>query len=183
MEKYSRILCLDGQSEISTIVGNIPIRNISPGMKVLSYDIANHKIVTDTVTAVAKSTHSRCATVNFDGTSSLRMTLDHPLYVIRKGWCAVNTDGYGGMYGVQVESLEERDACLLFINDELTSTAVSRITVSDCSGVFYCLMTCNYHNFLANGVVAHDVNLMRFSPEFLKEEGIEFQADLNLCSM
>lgn len=180
MEKYSRILCLDGHSKISTLVGNIPIKDIRPGMKVLSYDITNNKIVTDTVTAVAKSTHSRCATVNFDGASLLKMTLDHPLYVTGKGWCAVNKNDHEGMYGVQVKSLEERDACLMFVNDELRPTAVSRITVSDCSDAFYCLMTCHCHNFLANGIVAHDVNLMRFTPEFLKGKGIEIQIDSGL---
>lgn len=173
MKKYSNILCFDKTTSIKTIRGMLKIKDIKPGDYIVSYDDELKDKCIDTVMCTAESIHDICAIVVFDNGTRLKATVDHPLMVITKGWCAVSTDGIEKMYGVSVRQLEIGDECLLVDGDKISATKVISIEVIPCSEIFYCLATKETHSFIANGIVVHDVDIKRFSKEYLDREGVK----------
>ena len=111
MKKYSNILCFDKTTSIKTIRGMVKIKDIRPGDYIVSYDDELKDKCIDTVMYTAESIHGICAIVVFDNGTRLKATVDHPLMVITKGWCAVSIDGIEKMYGVNVRQLEIGDEC------------------------------------------------------------------------
>ena len=172
MKKISKILCFDKNTLVATKTGDTLITKIKPGMEILAFEEQTLSYGADVVTATAKSKHDQCAIIRFDDGTSLKATIDHPLFVNGKGWCAVNVDGLEKKYGVTVRQLEEGDLCLSLKNNIMSNSRVVSIEVKPCSEFFYCLATKNNHSFLANGVVAHDVDIKRFSDEQLTNEGV-----------
>lgn len=173
MKIYSKILCFDETSMVTTTIGDTLIKEITPGVEVLSYDEEKGTLIVDIVTSVAKSQHSRCAIIDFENGIYLKSTVDHPLFVQNKGWCSVETSGIKEMYGVGVEQLNVGDSCVFFKDKRYLSTKVKSISIQACSEMFYCLSTKTKHNFLVNGIVAHDVDINRFSLDTLRKEGVE----------
>lgn len=174
---YSNFLCFEGSTQVMTVDGLKPIKDVRCGTIVSSYDLENKSIYLDIVTITAKSLHSICSIITFEDGSSIASTVDHPFYVFGKGWCAVNINGLEEMYGVTVKQLEEGDDCLSLKNGELSYSKVISIEVKPCSELFYCLATKTNHSFFANGILAHDVDINRFSEECLKQEGVVVERD------
>lgn len=173
MNKYSNFLCFDGNTNVKTINGIMPIKDIKLGTEIIAFDEKSKTVCSDIVITIAKSLHSLCAIIKFEDGSSLKATVDHPLFVVGKGWCAVNVNGLEEMYGVAVEQLEEGDVCLSLGNGELSHLKVISIEVNPCSELFYCLATKNNHSFFANGILAHDVDINRFSKDCIEQNGIQ----------
>lgn len=172
MNKYSNFLCFEGNTHVATANGIRPIKDIKLGTEIIAFNEKSKTISYDIVTTIAKSLHSLCAIIKFEDGTSLKATVDHPLYIVGKGWCAVNVNRLEEMYGVSVEQLEEGDVCLSINNGELSHSRVISIEVNPCSELFYCLATKNNHSFFANGILAHDVDINRFSQEILQQEGV-----------
>jgi len=172
MKKYSKLLCFEDKTLVRTETDVLQIKDIQPGSHIISYDEKLKKTCTDIVVCTAKSLHSRCAIISFEDGSSLKSTIDHPLYVVGKGWCSVNIDGLKEMYGVSVRQLEAGDVCLSLEGGKISRLKIQSIEVKPCSELFYCLATKNNHSFFANGILAHDVDINRFSQEDLIREGV-----------
>lgn len=172
MNHFSIFLCFEGNTKILTADGLQSISNIKCGATIQSFDIKSNSICTDIVSTTAHSLHSICAIIGFEDGSSLMATVDHPIYVIGKGWCAVKTDNMEETYGVSVKQLKEGDACIQVKNNAITSSKVQNIEIKNCSERFYCLSTKEHHNFIANNTLVHDVDINRFSQECIKQEGI-----------
>lgn len=172
MKKHSRILCFDENTTVETEKGTSNIKSIVPGTIITAYDIETGSLVKDVVTKTAQSLHALSALIIFEDGTSLNSTVDHPLYVQDKGWCAVRIDGLKEMYGVGVKQLEEGDYCLAVKVGKVVPLKVLSIKVDSCSETFYCLSTERFKDFIANGIVSHDVDISRFSKEVLSQEGV-----------
>ena len=127
-------------------------------------------LLEETVVAVAQSMHNICAVLVFENGITIKCTLDHPLYIEGKEWCAVSVNGCNEMYDIKVAQLEVGDFCLLLEDDKIMSTKLISISKIKCSETFYCISTERYHNFFANCFLAHDVNIDRFQLDFLSQE-------------
>lgn len=172
MKKISKILCFDENTIVATKLDSTLIANIKPGTEIIAFEEQTASYEIDVVTATAKSMHDQCAVIKFEDGTTLKATIDHPLFVCRKGWCAVRVDGLEEKYGVSVKQLEVGDLCLSLKNDIVSNSIVTSIEVKPCHEYFYCLATKNSHSFMANGIVAHDVDINRFSDEQLTNEGV-----------
>ena len=172
MENFSNFICLEGTSQVWTKNDVILIKDVMPGLEVMSIDEVTKELVTDVVVATVRSRHSVYAILEFENEMLLKCTLDHPIFIENKGWSAVSIDGMKDMYNVTVGQLEVGDTCPLFRENDIISSRIKSITIDSCSDYFYCLSTQKYHNFVINGVLVHDVNLKRFSQEFLSKEGV-----------
>lgn len=175
MKNFSNFICLEGSSQVWTKNGILLIKDIIPGMEVLSYDEETKELVEDFVVATARSRHSLYATLLFENEMLLRCTIDHPILADNKGWSAVSVNGMKDMYDVTVKQLKVGDICPLFKDNSAILSRLKSITIDSCSDYFYCFSTQKYHNFLANGFVVHDVNTERFSKEFFLKEGVEIK--------
>jgi intein/homing endonuclease len=172
MNKYCKILCFDEKVSVKTQKGNIQIKDIVPGMEVVSYDLYNNVLCADKVIATAKSLHEVCAILLFENGISIKCTIDHPLFVEGKGWCAVNDNGIDEMYGVKVTQLKEGANCYLLNGNKISLTKLISIKIIKCSESFYCISTEKNHNFFASNILAHDVRIDIYTSEILSEEGV-----------
>lgn len=169
---YSKILCFDENTSVKVLKGYVLIKDIVPGTEIVSYDSLNKVLCIDKIKAIAKSLHDICAVLLFENGTSIRCTIDHPLFVEGKGWCAVNVNYNDEMYGVKVSQLNEGDFCLLLRENEVLLTKLISINRVECSESFYCITTENFHTFFANNILAHDVNIDKFKQETLLNEGV-----------
>lgn len=173
MRNYNKFICFCETTLVSTTNGAKRIKDIRVGDNVVSYDDKLNEVYVDTVTHTAESAHNICAIIMFDNGTTLKATVDHPLMVAIKGWCAVSTDGIEKMYGVCVKQLEVGDECMMCEGDKVSVTTVTSIEVIPCSEIFYCLATKKTHNFLANGIVARGFDLNSFSKKSIDQEGVK----------
>lgn len=176
MDNFSNFICLDESSKVMTNTNVISIKDVIPGMTVFSFDEESKEIILDEVVSTVRSRHSICATLLFENEVMLRCTIDHPVFVESKGWCAVSLDGFKDMYNVNVKKLEVGDVCPIMQENKVVSSRIKSIALDPCSDYFYCLSTKKYHNFFANGVIAHDVSIERFPEDLLIKEGVEVKS-------
>lgn len=172
MKKYSRIICLSSDTLISTLWETKAISTIQPGAEIVSLDLNSGLPVMERVGNVVHSLHNQCAVIGFRNGRQLKMTLDHPVYVVGKGWCSVNEEQNEFLYGENVKRLVIGDKCLSCSNGLLEEIEIVTIDICPCSEEFYCLSTEKSHAFLANGILAHDVDLKLLSWEFLESEQV-----------
>ena len=169
MKPYCNIICFSADTLVETPLGEYPISSVEPGMEVISYDIRSSNVDFDMVKNVVCSSHDRCAIVTLDSGTRIKMTLDHPIYVVDKGWCAIDIEK--PIYGVSVKNLCVGDTLVCYPNKILSNARIVSIEIITCSEVFYCLSTLNTHTFFANGIVAHDIDIDLFynqNPETTK---------------
>jgi hypothetical protein len=69
-----------------------PIEQITSRDKILSYNFDTEKPEPDTVLKAHKTKNDNLRTITFEDGSTLQMTIDHPIYIKDKGWCAMDPD-------------------------------------------------------------------------------------------
>ncbi len=90
MNNHSKIICFSSGTEIITKSGNKFIEQIKLNDIVISY---NHNLgITEEIIVerIASSKHSQIAKISFGKNSIVKSTIDHPFWVVGKGWCSVN---------------------------------------------------------------------------------------------
>ena len=110
-KRFNKIICFKGDTLIQTPNGTKSIKNIVPGDIVFSFNIAQDRIETSLVKRVANSKHQEICKIYFNDESVLEMTLDHPIWVIGKGWSSIVNNEY---YSIGIEKLTIGDKCLSF---------------------------------------------------------------------
>lgn len=131
------------------------IEDIVAGDSVLTYNLETKTSEPNTVTAVFTKKVDSVVEYKLDNGSTVTSTLDHPLYVVGKGWCSFDDEASNAKY-----SLESKVA-KLEIGDELklsngSSKVVSAEVKNNPVQVYNLQEVENNSNYFANGVLVHN---------------------------
>lgn len=168
MKHFSKVLCLPAETKVSSPMGEVRIDSIEPGTEVFGYDEKTSSRITDTVLKVARSLHDKCAKVVFENGAIFFITLDHPIYVVSKGWSVICMNDEKCVYGVKTQQLVVGDVCIHYTQGTITLVKVVSIDIMPCAEYLYCVSTAKSHSFFANGILVRDVNI-----DFLTQEQLE----------
>lgn len=159
MINKNEIICFSHDTKIQTVNGILPISKIEVGMSVLTYNKKIEVCQFKLVDTVAKSPHSLCVELLFENGIFLKQTIDHPIYVLEKGWCSFKPIMVLKNYNVIVSKLEDGDFCFYQSNRSIQYIKLVKSSIVTCNELFYCISAKNSNNFFANGILVHDENL------------------------
>ena len=131
------------------------IEDIVIGDQVLSFDFKNNEIVASEVLNVLSRKVDKVVEYEFSNGTKLKATLDHPIYVIDKGWCSYSDELSNSLYKLDkpVEKIKINDI-VKFNNEE---SELVNIEVFDELNTVYNLSEIDkHHNYFANGVLVHN---------------------------
>lgn len=131
------------------------IEEVVSGDSVYTYDVVNNKHSQNLVGSVFSRKVDKVAKIYIDGAKDITCTVDHPLYVVGKGWCAVDNNIANHKYSI--ETALDR----LLIDDEIHyfegSHKVVSIEIIEEETTVYNLQEVEEHNnYFANGALAHN---------------------------
>lgn len=158
--KYSNILCFAGKTLIKKANGqDSVISELKVGELIKTYNFETVQLVDKPILRIAKSFHSVISKILLSDNTEIICTSDHPIYIVGKGWCSVNTKDVFTNYGVNVNSIKEGDKCLGFERNSLLKE-MEIVSIETLVGDFemFAIATEN-NNFIANNILVHDENL------------------------
>lgn len=147
--------CFIAGTEISLANGDFKnIENVIEGDEVLTFNFEKDTIEINNVNNVFSKKVDKTVKYLFDNETELQSTVDHPIYVIGKGWCSFENETSNKLYDIGgVSKIEIGDEVKL--SEECTK--VLSIEVIDLEEVVYNLQDIeNNHNFFANGILVHN---------------------------
>ncbi len=160
MEKFNKIICFGAGTKVCTSKGKKNIVQIRTGDKIISY---NHNLVIleeITVDRIANSRHSIINKTTFSNNTSIESTIDHPFWVVGKGWCSVNPASTSENYNLQVGQISIGDECIYFDNGNLVKIKITKTNIIKGDFAMYAISGGKNHCFFANGFLVHDENLL-----------------------
>jgi hypothetical protein len=133
----------------------INIENVKVGDKVLSFDFKNEESIGANVLNIFSKKVNEVVKYQFESGKELIATLDHPIFVIDKGWTSYSDSLSNKLYSLEepVKKIEIGDVIKLYNRtDILVNTEIleGEYTVYNLSEVE------KYHNYYANDVLSHN---------------------------
>lgn len=131
------------------------IEDIVIGDKVLSYDVTNNEIKITNVLNIYSRNVNQIVEYTFSNGGVLKATLDHPIYVISKGWSSYSNEMSNTMYKLNepVKKIEIGDSVKLID----TIVILDDIKITDGKHKVYNLSELEkHHNYFANNVLVHN---------------------------
>lgn len=148
--------CFVAGTEILLADGDVKnIENISKGDVVLTYDFKENKSEANNVLNVFSKQVEETVKYSFSNGISLQATVDHPIYVLEKGWASYDDSKSNSLYSLEssVQKIEKGDKIKL-IDGEVE---LIDIEVINESSVVYNLQEVEHnHNYFANGILVHN---------------------------
>ena len=128
------------------------IESVREGDRVKSYDLENGKLTDSKVTKLIAVTHSSLLRLKF-ADNKIVTTSDHPFWIDRNVWAAVNTEKSNGNYlqKTKVESLKVGDKT--FIPDKHVFSEIIEIENINERQITYTIELSQNDNFIANGML------------------------------
>jgi hypothetical protein len=131
------------------------IENVKIGDKVLSFNFKNNESKSSTVLNIFSKKVSQVVKYEFESGKELVATIDHPVYVIDKGWSSYSDSVSNTLYILEepVKKIEIGDVVKLHNQtDVLVNTKILEgdYTVYNLSEIE------KYHNYYANDVLSHN---------------------------
>jgi len=162
----NEIICFKGNTLVGTPNGPVKINNINLGDVVYSYDLELNSLEKAIVRKIANSYHNKIVKVIFNDKSFLEMTIDHPVWVVGKGWSAIESNEF---YKLKLKTLSIGDKCISINNNIICLKEI--IDIQCLFGDFKMfIISGGIHNIImANDILVHDENLVKLE---LIEEGI-----------
>jgi hypothetical protein len=139
------------------------IEDVMVGDYVASYDLKNNESKVSKVLNTFSKTIDKIVEYKFSDGSNLRATLDHPIYVINKGWVnysgepeqcnSVSFEGTKPVKKIEVEKIEIGDVVKLH-NGEVE---LVNMNIIEESTIVYNLSEIEkYHTYFANNILVHN---------------------------
>ena len=136
---------------------NKTIETVNIGDFVLSYNIESKETVSNEVVSVYSPTRNSIYECSFDNGDSVKMTPDHPVYVIDKGWSSIDIESSKEIYELSnIEQLEVGDI-VLGINENSLIIDIKRIEGLNTKTHTFTVDNKNAENYFANGILAHNM--------------------------
>lgn len=131
------------------------IEDISVGEYVSSFDFKTNQLTAGKVLNIFSKKVDKIVEYEFSNGIKLKATLDHPIYVIGKGWSSYSAELSNNLYKLNnpVQKIELNDI-IKFNNGE---SELINVTILDEESVVYNLSEIDtFHNYFANGVSSHN---------------------------
>ena len=148
--------CFVAGTKIKMSDGTIKnIEDVVSGDIVSTFDLKENEIVSNVVGSISSKKVNIVVNYLFENGENVKCTIDHPLYVVDKGWSSFSNDLSNALYTLESEisKIEIGDVVKLYNGDtKITSIEVERDEV-----LVYNLQDIqNNHNFFANNVLVHN---------------------------
>jgi intein/homing endonuclease len=131
------------------------IEEVVSGDVVSTFDLKENKIVSNIVNNVFSKQVNTIVKYVFENGESVKCTIDHPLYVVNKGWSSFSEELSNKLYSIEdsVKKIELFDVVKLYNGD----TKIIEIELIHEDVMVYNLQDIeNNHNFFANNVLVHN---------------------------
>ncbi len=131
------------------------IEDVTAGDVVSTFDLKENKIVSNVVNNVFSKQVNTIVKYVFENGESVKCTIDHPLYVVNKGWSSFSEELSNKLYSLEdtVKKIELNDIVKLYDGD----TKIVEIELLHEDVTVYNLQDIeNNHNFFANNVLVHN---------------------------
>jgi len=169
----NKFICFSGDVSIYLKNGlKKNIDDVSVGDQITNYNIYNKRFDVTIVEKVVSSEHTIRNTITFSNNSEIKSTIDHPYFIVGKGWCSVNPELAAQKYKLKVNKMVVGDICLYFNGKGLSNVQIIEISTQFGEYKMYNISGGENHNFFANGILVHDENIMEFD---LTQKGVEFE--------
>jgi hypothetical protein len=137
----------------------VNIENVKVDDRVLSFDFKNNESKSSNVLNIFSKKVNKVVKYTFENGKELIATIDHPIYVIDKGWSSYSAELSNTLYSLEapVKKIEIGDVIKLYNETQIlinTKILEGQYTVYNLSKVEH------YHNYYANDVLSHN----RISP-------------------
>lgn len=131
------------------------IEDVVVGDKILSFDFASNQIKQSTVQNIFSKKVKTIVHYDFSDGGSLAATLDHPIYIIGKGWCSFSSELSNSMYKLDspVKTIELGDIVKFKDREE---TLVSYKIIESENSVYNLSDVTPFNNYYANNVLVHN---------------------------
>lgn len=131
-----------------------PIENVGIGEEVLTYNFKTNSVEPNLVRAIGTKKVGSIVTYEFEDGSTLKATLDHPLYCNKHGWVSMNTEFTSAVYNLQTSQASV--GCEILKQDKSVSKLKS-IVIDESETIVHNLRTVEVnHNFFANEYLVHN---------------------------
>lgn len=107
----------------------LPIEKIENGDVVMSFDVENQEYTKSEVKEVSKRVHEDLVTLIFSDGNEISATLDHPIYVVDKGWSSFQPSLTDDNYSIKVDGLEVGDRCIMIVGSDTKEVTLTDIKV------------------------------------------------------
>ena len=131
------------------------IENVKVGDKVLSFDFRKNETKSSSVLNIFSKKVNEVVKYKFESGKELIATIDHPIYVINKGWSSYSSSLSNRLYTLEeeVKQIEIGDVVKLYNETQV----LINVEVSEGEYTVYNLSEVkNYHNYYANDVLVHN---------------------------
>ncbi len=131
------------------------IENVKIGDKVLSFDFKNNESKSSNVINIFSKKVDKVVKYTFESGKKLVATLDHPIYVINKGWASYSDELSNTLYSLEtsVKKIEIGDVIKLYNETEVL---VSNEIIESEHIVYNLSEVEAHHNYYANDVLVHN---------------------------
>ena len=133
------------------------IEDVEIGDLVLTYDIENKELVRGVVLRTSSPVNENFVRITFEDGTINENVLDHPYWVVGKGWSSVRPDWTKETHKMDCEQLNVGDVCLKSIEDDkLIEQKITKIKKFDKEQITYNLTIENTENYFANDILVHN---------------------------
>tara|TARA_R100001594_G_C4033523_1_gene261765 strand:- start:634 stop:1833 length:1200 start_codon:yes stop_codon:yes gene_type:complete len=133
------------------------IEDVEIGDLVLTYDIENKELVNNVVLATSSPVNKNFVRITFEDGTINENVLDHPYWVVDKGWSSVRPDWTKETHKMDCEQLNVGDVCLKSIEDDkVLEQKITKIEKFDKEQITYNLTIENTENYFANDILVHN---------------------------
>jgi len=148
--------CFVGDTKISLSNGEMKnIEDIVLGDEICTFDIEKNEIVHCKVLNVVSKVVNKIVSLEFENGEKVKCTLDHPLYIIGKGWSSFDSEESNKKYSLEklVEKFEVGD--LVKLQNGETKLLKAEVIEGDFK-VYNLIDIEKNHNFFANNILVHN---------------------------
>lgn len=136
------------------------IESIKVGDTVMSWSFKEQMLIEKVVTDVFSPSRQDLVQLEFDNETQTINTVDHPFYVIGKGWSSVSPIDtkakYKSFLDIEVHKLNPKDKCLVLKQGKLVSIELNSITPKVGFRKTYNFRVKDTHCYFANGILVHN---------------------------